>query len=204
MTITPVPRRVRRTSDRLREAVGDTPTITEHDGRVFMVSLANQRVTYTVTFRPNGRGACRESSRTLTIDGEQVPLPRNNTHLGRIFGTPDLGVPAPNGEAPPPAAPPRCDVGSAPPVVQQAYYALTSVCARRDVDISDSLTVGRDGREWAITFTTGDKSGLRFCLPAAAAGTGSSILRSPCASYAMAMTSPTGPWAISAGRSACS
>ncbi|MFF5264633.1 hypothetical protein ACFY4C_37395 [Actinomadura viridis] len=139
-----LPRLVRIDYARLFAATGDRPILSNAAPRHWRLTLANERVSLTLDYLPNGKGALTPRKGQLVVDGKRRPSPENFYAVTREYHHPvdNDGTFLRDAATPMPAS---RDVDQAPPNVRQQYHNLVQQLPGREI------TVGfRDGDAWVI------------------------------------------------------
>ena len=142
------PRIVADMARKLHRDTGREPDVVMLPGRLWRLTLENERVHLTVDYRSRRPGgSTRWAGSTLTVDGESRPLAQNYEHFVEIFRNPGM-----KGELAP--IPPGGDITEAPAVVRGFYEK------NQRAGIYD-LRAGFDGDRWVIGLDH-PRGGLRF------------------------------------------
>lgn len=148
------PKQVRNRADDLGKATGHPPVIEQVRPDRWRVTMANDRVTMTIDYKPtNGRPPRWVwASSELYIDGvRQDELTNGFEHFVRVFKDPDeFKNPHPT---PVPLDTPLDEVSSLddlPSMVRKSYLVLADKLG------DDAVTVGRSRSYWVLQVVTGD------------------------------------------------
>ncbi|MET8682541.1 hypothetical protein ABZW18_34595 [Streptomyces sp. NPDC004647] len=148
-----IPAAIAKMADRLEQSTGQQPRITRTSPLHFLLTLTNDRVCLTITWRRDGQGAWKWKHSTLAVDGKDRELARDYDDFIRIWNDPDQA------DAPPPVAAlpaltPLEDESVLPGVIQRT---LRSVRAAEDAQV----TVAASERGYTLQ-VTGPSSTMRI------------------------------------------
>ncbi|WP_069162927.1 hypothetical protein [Nocardia altamirensis] len=139
-----IPKAVRSWIRDFRE-VGLEPEV-EHIERRWRLSVTTEHAATELWLKRTPSGSWKWADASLTVDGEPRPLAHDAADLARIFREANQACELVQADP----MPPPCAPDSAPPRVQQEYWALV-----RHIGDETQIQLGRDGNQWFIGLDAG-------------------------------------------------